>query len=648
MTGTRNDTEKVAEKASKKAAEKDTTKARNRMHWWGSRSVLFIIWGLIFLVIIRFFPSKPADGEAIMHLTFKGLILDVEDETIFSTLTTILIAIDTLAVTAFIFLATALTERRKRHEQKTIRSMLKDRTIELLCLTGLSIICIFGCMVYGHAENCSRVIGRILATLSFLDLFCLLLYSRSIINYEKKMVDSARKKRKAIEKKYRCSDAPKGTVTIQTLGNISIVVERLLENHAREYHYIQRSQLLRELTDDDFVNNYKIIEEYRDCLRIENRQQNGGIGEYALQLGCKVQMLEKALKTNYLKGESMTDMTFSGEHFFDTIEKPFNLQNTVFSDSFLKNINLSCAKLQGADLSRTRLHEVNLIGANCTNAVFTQSVWNGVKLSANSCFKQAVFQDADFNQQIFSGTAERLLCLFSASFVHANLLRCKLTDVDLSYSNFRNALLSDSQFSRAKLSYVDFSGATMTKLILRNDNSEKRMDACYANLDQCTLASAYIQRVDWEGSRIANSNFTFSYVNDCIFDSCYGQNLTFRDAKLESCEFQYAMLRSADFTYAQIIKCDFSNGNLQECLFISRPVDEKNEKIRDCLFVGTNFSGSLFQGCVFYKCNFSDADFSNTKLLNVQFEECTFSPNPNFVDADCHNIKGIEGIFQGG
>lgn len=638
---------------------------------------IFISLPLIVLILVC--------GLNYLSVDYSGVSLDGEPwaglngDTIYLTLMNLVIAIYTLAVTAFIFLATALMERREKYEQETIRIMLRKSTSRLLILSVISTVCIIGCLVVERTENCLLLVKRGISFLSIIDFILLLIYSFSIIDYENQLVVCAKSEREKLEKWAMQQGDVQHAVSYQMLGDLSMIVDRLLENHAKEYHNIESEQVLIAVTKrhPNFAKKYLKLIQYRDFLRVESR--NAAIPvECAPQLWYVLQELENALKTELLLGESLTDMFFAGNEFFKT-DKPFDLTGTVLSDSFFSNFSFADATLRQTDMSRTRLFAVDMSNAKCDEAVFADAVWNKVTLTAESSFDKATFRDVDFNGQTFRGRvgsgAVKLLKLTNTSFVHANMLNCELSYVNLEHANLRNALLSGAKINTVSLSFADLGGAILTQVSMMRDNqcpnvfpikdfvrnNQRDGDtpvagfelqlkdgtllcpAFYANLEDATLTESKILQINWNGSRIANCNFTFSAVGNCIFDSCYGKNVTFRDAEIKKCSFRYAMLNTADLSYTQMDGCDFTDGNLQDSLFVHMRSPDKSADICNTKFVRTVFSGSQFQGSVFRNCDFTGARFDNTSLINVHFINCDFC-GANFEHANLMSVSGIPSV----
>lgn len=657
-----------------KLSKQGTFELRHRLVILLSPLIGFImVWGLGYFVPTL--QGIALDGEA-----FGGL----DGESIYPTLMNLVIAIYTLAVTVFIFLATALMERRADYEQETIHQMLDNRTKMLSWLSIVSSVCIIGCLWIDRLEHSCISFKEVLCWISIVDICLLLIYSVTIINYEKEIVNTARLCRLRLENEIVCREqsCKGGDVTLQMIGNLAMVIDRLIDNHVKEYHYNDRKQVLRNvigkgLEGDTLADDYLLLISYRDFLRVEYSDSEEK-AQCAPQFTGIINRLRGRLKTELMMGESLTDMSFLGEAFYEH-DYPFNLNGTIMSDSLFCGINMNCANLSGADMSRTRLINVQLEDADCTEAVFTETIWKDVIISPWSTFDKAVFRDADFNGQNICGGKRYddfyLLQMTNASFVHANMLHCGLHYVNLCSSSMRNALLSDACFNTTALSSADLSGAIMTNVVFKHDGIypnafppevfankhivngkvlpgfeldidargelKQLCPAFHANLEKATLAQSQISGYNWNGSRIADCNFTFAEIKDCVFDSCFGKNVSFRDAEICNSKFTHAMLNSADLSYTEISDCDFTDANLQGCLFIHKTDIGNDGHIIGCRFDRANFSGSQFQGCVFVNCSFRNANFAETTLMNVEFKNCTFLKTANFEDSYQIDVRGL-------
>lgn len=614
----------------------------------------------------------------------NGEVLDVlEGENIYSTLIDLILAIDALAVTVFIFLATAPMERYADYEQDTIRKMVGNRTKLLSWLSILSSGCIVGCLCINLLGYSEILFKATVFVISIVDICLLLVYAVSGIRYKREIVDTARFYRRRLENEMLCRNPNmKGEeFSLQLIGDIAMVIERIVDNHTKEGHNndmrILRKVIGNGLEGDTLADDYLLLISYRDFLRVEYSDSEETVA-CAPQFMDIISRMRGRLKTELMMGESMSGMSFLGEKFYEH-KWPFNLNRAILSDSSFLQINMNGANLSGADMSRVRLTGVQLEDSDCTETVFLDSVWKDVKLSPWTRFDRADFRNVDFSEQIICGGAREgkfsLLNMPYAYFARANMFHCNLNYVDLSSCGMNDVLLSGALINTVALSFTNLSGAIMTDVVFRHDEiypdafplevfAKKHMrngnvlpgfeleinvagerkhlcPAFYANLEGATLTDSYISQYNWNGSRIADSIFTHAIINACIFDSCYGKNVTFRDAEIFHSKFNYAMLNMSDLSYTEIVDCDFTDANLQGCLFIHKTDVGKAGHIINCTFDRSNFSKSQFRGCVFVNCSFKNANFAGTTLMNVEFKNCTFLKTAHFEGSYLIDVRGI-------
>ena len=161
---------------------------------------------------------------------------------IYATLITILLTLLTLAVTAYVFLATALKERREGYEQETVRQMLKVRTNYLLILTILGIISLLSCFLIDNAD-CSIEFPTYLRglTITGTSIVCILLffYIYSIIAYEDGLVAFAHKaRRKLFSPKSKGETVQDLSEVFKSIGDLEMLVMTLVTNHKDNFHSV--------------------------------------------------------------------------------------------------------------------------------------------------------------------------------------------------------------------------------------------------------------------------------------------------------------------------------------------------------------------------------------------------------------------------
>ena len=592
---------------------------------------------------------------------------------IYATLITILLTLLTLAVTAYVFLATALKERREGYEQETVRQMLKVRTNYLLILTILGIISLLFCFLIDNAD-CSIEFPTYLRglTITGTSIVCILLffYIYSIIAYEDGLVDFAYKaRRKLFSSKSKGETVQDLSEVFKSIGDLEMLVMTLVTNHKDNFHGVDTSDTIRAIIEDktdqktggnkpdEFVESYNKLISYRDFLRVEQQKTGKMVKitqeEFDHVKSC-IKGVEDKLKTDFLAGERLKNLNIIAP-FLNISTSKFSLEATVFSESAFENVDFQNAKLYGADFSRTRLNKVSFKSADCTEAIFSEAVFRDIEVDTSTVFGNAVFRSTDFGQQSFCTDNENnkgVFCFKRASFVLANLMECFFSACDFRCANFNHALMTRIDLDSVCLSYADLSQAILTsaKLHFQSakadcfplekywNSNQLEEDGCpsfsytnswneqclgaafFANFEQSTLSQASISAYNFVGSRMADANFSDAIIENCIFDRCYGQRATFQEAVIKFCRFQYAMFDTADFSYAEIADCDFSDINLRDCLMVKARVSG-NAQVR-ASFQRANFTNAQLRGCHFTNCDFRGTRFTDADLLDVIFQNC--------------------------
>ncbi len=604
--------------------------------------------------------------------------------TIYATLIAILLALLALAITAYIFVAGFLKDQQKPYEKKSIDSLLRIYTACLVILTISSLLSLLCCFWIDNADKPVPVADWmppvVIAFSSVVSLF-LLVYTCCVICHDGCLRIFARYARKKLFSE-KGKSAPPNQIdgVFKWIGDIEMLAERLIQNHKDSFHAPDDQSVLSSITSKKFVEDYEKLISYRDYLWVEKYDSRRGsltCSEYDLLRGT-VRELEELLREQFLEGERLQKQSFTAP-FLSLSTVPLCLNGTVFTNSVfeknpnpkdsekLEGIDLHKAKLQGADFTRARLNFVNLRGANCREAVFSDAVLNQIRADGESCFERAVFQNTDFCGQKFSDQ-NGVMRFKSASFVNALLINCLFAWCDFRQATFRQAVMSSVTLDSVCLSYADLSGAVLTNaklgfqqekgsrfgwkeywLSAQLDEEERPLPpfidswegrrlgpAFFVNLEACVLSQACIEDYNFVGSRMSDANFSDALLKHCILDRCYGQKATFQETVLENCRFAFAMFSLSDFSHAHIVDCDFSNCDLRDSLLVQTDACKKGSA-GPC-FRKANFTHAQVRGGCFINCDFTLALFEDADLRDTVFEDCGFE-HVSFADCRLQGAK---------
>lgn len=607
---------------------------------------------VVFLIAIVLFLKPFPDGVSPSLTT----------TTVLATLLTLLTGLLTLAITAYIFLAGSLKGRQERYERETVDKMLERYTCKLLVLSVAGIIMLSLCFLLDNADpekDLPQLVQDIMVVLSFIECIFLLIYTCFIIRYETCLVNFSKRLRKELFPPGGSSIAPKQvSLVFKRIGDLEMLAEQLVRNHKDGFHEPGDLDTLRGLVSDNLVGSYQRLISYRNYLWVEQQQGKCAavLTEREFQrIFSEISPLENAFRSRLLKGERLTDLSFSAP-FLSQNRVPFYLQGTTFRGSAFEQepesgmgIDFSSAILINTDFSDARLNYIDLSGADCTGAVFSGASFCQLKVTAQTQFRNAVFRNVDFGSQRFCPNGIGSFQFQNASFVDANMIDCVFRRCNFHYANFERALLSNATLDSVFLSRANLSRSvlTHTRLFFQHQTAHVFSEqtrttfwrdrhlgaALYINLERSTLTDAYLGSYDFTGSRMYSANFSYAKIEFCLFDRCYGQKATFLETIVQSCRFSYAMFNQVDLSYAHIRDCDFSNSDLRDSLMVQ--VNADGVSLERSRFYRANFTNAQVRGCLFQNCDFTEALFESADLRDSIFVGCSFK-DASFIDADLH------------
>lgn len=613
------------------------------------RNIFWIVFSAVTVLLLFLFNPFP-------DRTPPNLITT----SILATLLTLLIGLLTLAITAYIFLSGSLKGRQERYERETVNKMLDLYTYVLLGLSVAGIMLLSLCFLFDNAvpeKVPPQWMLDLIVVLSFAECILLLIYTCFIIRYETCLVIFSQHLRKKLFPSVGTSVSPKQvSLVFKKIGDLEMLTEQLVRNHKDSFHEPDDIDTLRSLTSDHLVGAYQRLISYRNYLWVEQQQGKCAVvlTEREFQSVCRaITPLEEAFRSRLLKGERLTDLSFTAP-FLSQDSVPFCLQGTTFKGSAFEpepesktGIDFSDAALVNTDFSEARLNYIDLSGADCTGAVFSGASFCKLKVTVRTRFRNAVFRNVDFGGQWFRPKGVGSFQFQNASFVEANMVECVFRGCNFHYANFERALLSDATLDSVFLSRANLSRSilTHTNLLFQHQSvhlfpeqkqtvawRDHRLGAAlYINLERSTLTDAHLGCYDFTGSRMYNANFSYAKIEFCLFDRCYGQKATFLEADLQSCRFSYAMFNQVDLSYARIQDCDFSNSDLRDSLMVQ--VNAGGVSLGRSRFYRANLTNAQVRGCRFQNCDFTEALFENADLRDSIFVDCSFK-DASFIDAD--------------
>lgn len=596
--------------------------------------------------------------------------------TVFATLTTVLLALVALAVTAYVFLNDALSNRAKY--EKNVIITLKTRTRRhLFIYCVLSGVCIALCLIVDNLNLSSwsylSIVGYGVVITSFLGIVLLVLYINTIVNYENHIIEYARSyirfnqydllgmKRKWL-KKEDCTHAEDTSVFIKAVGDLEKLINRVLENHESDFRFqfgLPSNIVLLTVLSKKIKNPSQIFldyfkercDQYRRILEIRNCawivQDSGDDVCILKNLLTLVTVIEQELMAFVFNQELFVDLNFHDVDF----SKGYFSQSS-FKRTALRNSTLSGAILKDCDFSGALLQHVNLENADCSGAVFEGARISFPVINTKTKFEKAVFREAEF-------TMDRDACLgkvvlpsteYSYPFNFADISAEKVNFIGMQLGgiDFFRAVLTSAQLDDTRLAcrfdWADLSNALMTNAAILCGCSFQ-----YANCSGITAMyskwnaepeSEKEKYIDLQNSRFVHANLANSKIMLCDFSKSYMNDATFVGALINKCTFQGVFLANADFSDTTVKRCDFSETNLLNTLWIGhKGISEGNNTsvVERVCFEKAEMNRCSIRNYIFRNCHFNCAILDNAVIRDTQFIECTFD-HTHFNNALLFNV----------
>ncbi len=218
------------------------------------------------------------------------------------------------------------------------------------------------------------------------------------------------------------------------------------------------------------------------------------------------------------------------------------------------------------------------------------------------------------------------------NFSRVDLTGADLSHIDLSSTNFENAILSfsnleGSNFSRAILSYADMRNAFLSNAILE----EATLDGANlkgAYLFNTRLPAANLFNADLSGCRLDNSILNMANLAHAVLSHASLKKSSLVAADLSEAKLIGADLAKASLKSARLDAADLSNAHLERTNFefaslnntiLSGIEYSKDFKSAYAEIINTDLSYSNYSNAIFENSDLSYSDFSNSTLLNTQF-----------------------------
>lgn len=173
------------------------------------------------------------------------------------------------------------------------------------------------------------------------------------------------------------------------------------------------------------------------------------------------------------------------------------------------------------------------------------------------------FIGADLRYTVFNGIEEEGLSfrgssLSYAQFVDALIPQSNFIRTNLSFANFYSAVLDGSSFIGIHAQNVHFKEARM---VAANFKESKMIDSDFSNthLDQANFKNSFLTGTNFNNSKLSRANFKNAKLQGSSFVNCDLEGADFTNANLEGVNFTGADLLGAKFTDADVTQAIFKD-----------------------------------------------------------------------------------------
>lgn len=121
---------------------------------------------------------------------------------------------------------------------------------------------------------------------------------------------------------------------------------------------------------------------------------------------------------------------------------------------------------------------------------------------------------------------------------------------------------------------------------------------------------------EWNECLFDSAGFLDVWWSDCRFNKC-SLEIDTRDMHFALCEFNGCFLDGWKSKDDHVVHVSFKDCSWRKC-------DIEAMKVRDCTFIGCDFSGGAFHACQFGDCRFIGCDLSDVSLPLTSLFRCEF------------------------
>lgn len=620
--------------------------------------VCIILFALIscFIIILQYLIVGTYKAEFIKDALSKA--------------TTVTISMIGFSISTYIFLNNTLQRKSVENvtEVETINAFLKKqrhslcaRVIWSACLVIIEILLLWalpnGIISWGVSwEGFIVLLMTLCIFLSIVSIVGLTVFDFSIINYERGLVEIAKKQLCLMNKAGCKTVVMEKNKFLMLVNNVEMVLERIAQNHQNALKHSADDSLVsmalyskvenvdaasgQKAVRRELAEKYKKLIEYRNYVLHDDQINDDDKIEVSDEILSTVDLVfHKVLSNEIISDIAISHLTIYGVDF----------EKTTFKNCSIKFVEFkSKSNLNRADFRDSNLSDVIFNDADCSNANFSNTKLTNVEISVDTKMVGTIFYNADLSGLCRIGTIDcigKSIDLMYSNFIKANMINMDIQNAvfdhgDMSYVQLFNSQIgySSHRSNNVSFRFVNLKGAVLTNSKIFN------CDFTNANLSEATLANSIVYKTNWRECRFSNATFTESKISDSIFDKSYCENISMKGTDVVSTTFNHVTLNSADFSAANLEKVSFEDAVCRDSLFVGTTIT--NSSFERCILANCRFVSA---GCnTISNCNFNFSNLSNSSISNIEFIDCDFTgcdlSASRLINVKFTNCMGIETI----
>lgn len=335
------------------------------------------------------------------------------------------------------------------------------------------------------------------------------------------------------------------------------------------------------------------------------------------EIWAGLNLFERAILIGKLRNHVIEGMIYEAPTFRYVDFYGSRLENLILTGAYFEKSILARMQIENTNLTMGYYKNSLLMNIRVSNSSLLSSFFIQVKIS------KASFIDTEFsNSQFKEGRIE------NSSFENSNLSDSEFHDMVISQVSFADTVLENIEFS-GKTEIIDssFARATIGRWKIKSDMLKPFQDFTDAIMTGFCLGDKSLQTDasgnNFTGASLFNGHFCNLSMHGSVFRKCNMTGMEMENVLADSSDMREANLYQANIHGSERCKssfcdCDLTNVNAVEAL-----ITDANFSRAVC--TGMDLSGARISCCDWSGADMKKTILSETVFTNVIFEDVNFT-----------------------